>query len=474
MNNAQLQEFLTELGETPNVSERRDDVDFCRKILAKTAPNTIFAINYIASNYTDVDLVQPILGQLLALYYKGGVLRLYVLQYVPGLVSLYLLALAKKQQKSVSLVEEVRIPSIRYPSIYHDPAKLQGSSEVTTLRPGPAPSVQTTVRLGPYPTTKSFTAENKFLVLTRILKSVNSSLFIVSSEVTARFICLCTLSVCRSGFFFPETGFRNKVLETEHSQEIVEDYSRKPRQQVNGSFLLELIYGAYLALFNGAADLALRAIDAVHLRSQYELLPDVLLVVNSIRNSLLDDPLSKVKRDELLWTKAYNKDGRRKQLVTSASLRMKRMPEDIPVQEQAKEKEHSRFGELVEEGMDHLHDLKKKVVNMGLHHKAMRRRKSLDHDDTPDLQTIKEERNGAETRGDMSPSSENAIVLNDEDLERRLRDITVVEHDYSARADSPKKEEPKKEEEGGEPSSLEHRGSFSVSGLRHADSDDLA
>lgn len=29
-------------------------------------------MQYIVNNYTDIDLVQPITGQLLSLYYKGG------------------------------------------------------------------------------------------------------------------------------------------------------------------------------------------------------------------------------------------------------------------------------------------------------------------------------------------------------------------------------------------------------------------
>lgn len=54
--------------------------------------------------------------------------------------------------------------------------------------------------------------------------------------------------------------------------------SRKPRQHVNSTLLLELLTGVYMALFNGAPDLALRAIEAMHQRAQYEILADVILV----------------------------------------------------------------------------------------------------------------------------------------------------------------------------------------------------
>ncbi|CAI5441926.1 unnamed protein product [Caenorhabditis angaria] len=504
MNSEQISEFLLDLERTvgtsfsqpkpqeqqqpSNGNEKKEDLELFRKFLTKSAPNTLYVINYINSNYTDIDLVQSIIGQILSLYYKGGILRLYALQYVPGFIALYLLALSKKQQKSATLfetffvavyneeivvdpnsdvkkVEEVRIPSIRYPSIYHDPSKMQSHSEVSTIRPGSIASVLTTVRIGPFPTYPLITASNKFVVLSRILKSINQSLFVVSSEVVSRHICLATLSICRSGFSFPDTGFNNKVLENEQSQEVIEDFTRKPRQHVASNLLLEFLTGSYLALFNGCADLALRAIDSIHLRAQYEMLPEVLLVVNSIRNSLLDNPLSKEKRGELMWTRQYKE--KRKDMVTNASLRMKRMPEDIPVQEQIKEKEHSKLGELMEEGMDHLHDLKKKVVGIGLHHKIHRRRKSVEHEET-ELQPIKEEKPlGAEfSSSEVESTAEKDIVLNSDDLERRLRDATIVEHDYQKELVA-KGIVRNSQEEG------EHDGSFTIAGLRHMDSDEF-
>ncbi|CAB3404784.1 unnamed protein product [Caenorhabditis bovis] len=480
MNNEQLSDFLLDLAKAAANHEKREDAEYCKKFLNMSATNTLYAANYIASNYTDVDLIQSIVGQILALYYKGGVLRLYALQFIPCFVSLYMLALSKKQQKSASLfetffialyneeivepnsemkkVEEIRIPSIRQPSIYHDPSKIQTHPEITLIRPNNLSSLVTTVRIGPYPTIAKFTGENKFIILTRIMKSVNQSLFLVSSEVASRHMCLAALSICRSGFSFPETGFRNKVLDSEMSQEVIEDYSKKPRQHIAGCLLLELLSGCYLALFNGNADLALRAIDSIHLRAQYEILPDVLLVVNSVRNSLLDNPLSKEKRDELMWTRPQQKTlTNRKELVTNASLRMRRMPEDIPVQEESREKEHSRFGELVEEGMDHLHDLKSKMksVGHGIQHKIQRRRKSVEHEES-ELQTIKEEKTTTvDTNSDsaMSSPSQHKLVLNGDEIERRLRDVQITELDYSK--------------------DLKEKlsfGAFSIGGLRHMDS----
>ncbi|PIO62843.1 hypothetical protein TELCIR_15581 [Teladorsagia circumcincta] len=378
MNGEQLQDFLTDLSRTTIRPGGRDDVEVTKKFLAKWANNTMLLANYITVNYRDVDLVQPLVAQILALYYKGGTLRQYALQFIPSFIGTYLYALSKKQQKSVAVfeifflavyneeileggpqsdkVEEIRIPSIRYPSIYHDPTKISALPEVTIMKPGNVPSVL-----------------------------VNGSLVYLSSDVISRHVCLATLSICESGFTFPETNFVSKVMESEQSCEVVEDHSKKPRQHVNSALLLELLTGVYMALFNGAPDLALRAIDAMHQRAQYEILAEVILVTSAIRNSLLENPLSKEKRDELMFGRTHNSEKLRKGLVTTASLRIRKMPEDIPIQPELKEKEHS----IIEEGMD---NLKRKVSALGLHHKIQRRRKnSIDPDDV-ELQTIREEK----------------------------------------------------------------------------------
>lgn len=72
------------------------------------------------------------------------------------------------------LVEEVKIPSLRFPSIYHDPTKLNPYPEITQLRPNSGALVQNIVRVGPFPAVEKINAENRYLVLTRILKSVSS------------------------------------------------------------------------------------------------------------------------------------------------------------------------------------------------------------------------------------------------------------------------------------------------------------
>ncbi|KAK5967298.1 hypothetical protein GCK32_007599 [Trichostrongylus colubriformis] len=455
MNGEQLQDFLTELSKSTIRPGGRDDIEVTKKFLAKWANNTLLLANYITVNYRWVIISQ-----------KGS-------------------------KHGAGQVEEIRIPSIRYPSIYHDPTKISALPEVTLMKPGNSPSIMTTVRVGPYPTIEEFTSESKFLILTRIMKSVNGSLVYLSSDVISRHICLATLSICESGFTFPETNFVSQVMESEHSCEVLEDHSKKPRQHVNSALLLELLTGVYMALFNGAPDLALRAIDALHQRAQYEILAEVILVTSAIRNSLLENPLSKEKRDELMFGRVRNSEKLRKGLVTNASLKLRKMPEDIPIQPELKEKEHN----IIEEGMD---NLKRKVTALGLHHKIPRRRKnSVDPDDV-ELQTIREEKTG--DGGDIiqrleeisesphhshkviEPSYRKESVSNEDHLATKHRKHSIdeerkedryrngVNDKGKERTSSPVVERP--EQLCGELriSSSDDSGTYTVSGLRHMDS----
>lgn len=136
-------------------------------------------------------------------------------------------------------------------------------------------------------------------------------------------------------------------------------FCRKPRLRTSSQYLLEALNGIYFALFNDAPELAVQAVDAVHQRALYEFYADVILVcfiispqqsitvfnsffditgpylllqvTNSISNSLLESNLQ--KNDELLtahWVQHVKLDNHKeKEVVRNASVRLKKMPEDI-------------------------------------------------------------------------------------------------------------------------------------------------
>uniref|UniRef100_A0A915CZM4 Uncharacterized protein n=1 Tax=Ditylenchus dipsaci TaxID=166011 RepID=A0A915CZM4_9BILA len=74
-------------------------------------PNTHVLANYIACNFEDVRLTQPIVAQLLALYYRLGIARCFVLQLLPTFINAYLISLSKRWRNSAEVFEMFFWPS---------------------------------------------------------------------------------------------------------------------------------------------------------------------------------------------------------------------------------------------------------------------------------------------------------------------------------------------------------------------------
>ncbi|EFO17805.1 hypothetical protein LOAG_10693 [Loa loa] len=359
MNSDQLQDWLTDLNErwkSDTAKQALKDVEYERAQLTHENHKTHYLISYLSCNYADVDLIQPVVAQLLACYYRGGILRYFVLQCIPSLIHIYLLALAKRQRKSVSMfetfflamyneeilaggvlsdsmtkkVEEIRIPSTRFPSVYHDPKKLSLTSDIV-LKPGTPAFVQKTVRIGPYKSVDRIIPQNRQTVLTRLLKSVNGCLCRLSRDVICQNICLSTIAICRSGFTFRETALGLRVFGSNFHFKESDDFSKKPRLRISSQYLLESLNGLYFALFNGASELAVQAVDAVHQRALYEFYADVILVTNSINETLLESNFHKNDESSTAhWVRPEKLDNhKRNEVVTNASLQLKKMPEDI-------------------------------------------------------------------------------------------------------------------------------------------------
>lgn len=70
MNNEQIQDWLTELGDLWKNKEIK--VESWKKLLTDAAPNTHILLNYLISNFDDLKLIHSIIAQLLPLYYRLG------------------------------------------------------------------------------------------------------------------------------------------------------------------------------------------------------------------------------------------------------------------------------------------------------------------------------------------------------------------------------------------------------------------
>ncbi|KAI3419707.1 hypothetical protein GPALN_004138 [Globodera pallida] len=321
-----------------------------RPLLHHLSPSTNILLQYFCCNFEDTRLSSPLVAQLLALYYKFGAARCFVLQLTPTFVHLYLKALNKRWLNAAQMLEtlflaiyneeilaagpgtpsmakrseEVLLPLLRSASVVPvadfggstSGAKVSicpqtetasvswksGSGSQSKLltaagagascssgRGGTLRSKRTsTVRLGPFPAIDSMIAENRFTVLTRLMRVVSHLISHMAPEVICPALCRSLLYICRSGFSFQESDLRQRVLRERASTEVFAEFSKKARIRVMSQFLVESINGVNFALLNGHADIALRALDAIHQRAQYEMMADVLLETNALRNALFD------------------------------------------------------------------------------------------------------------------------------------------------------------------------------------------
>ncbi|KAI6216515.1 hypothetical protein M3Y99_01816400 [Aphelenchoides fujianensis] len=232
-----------------------------RRLLREEAAKSQLLINYVVCNFEDVDRVHPLIGQVLAIYYRKGVGRFFAIQLLPQLVYLYLCALQSGHQQAITMfetfflalyneeilaggpgadeftkrVDVFRIPSIRCPSVYHDPVKLNTVADLPTADyrlNSAASATLCSVHIGPYPAIETIIGENRFIVLTRLMTSISNSI---------------------------------------------------------DNLALEALTVVNFCVFNGYAAAGLRALDAVHQRAIFDISADVLLVTNAMRDLLNQD-----------------------------------------------------------------------------------------------------------------------------------------------------------------------------------------
>ncbi|CAK5031721.1 unnamed protein product [Meloidogyne enterolobii] len=385
MNNEQLQDWLANLHEIFfNESGRNQreqaflstgpEAQKWSQILSKLAPQTNILLNYFMCNFDDPRLSEPLITQILSLYYKIGIARCFVLQLSltkrwsasAKMLEMFFLAIYNEEilaagpgtPSMAKRFDEVSLPSLRlvphktvtnsastgqnnlkiggYGNIAQCSSSIQICvlpEETTELKKQPLKTIgssarldgqnqkfisattpttstgissigacssttgglfqrgrsKSTVQIGPFPAIERIVAENRFLVLTRLTRTVNQLLSNMATEVVCRSLCHSLLYICRSGFSFQESDFRQRILKEQASTEILADFSRKSRiRSIPSHFFIESINGLNFALINGYADIALRALDALHQRAQYELMADVQLSTNALRHILLE------------------------------------------------------------------------------------------------------------------------------------------------------------------------------------------
>ncbi|XP_043545696.1 hyccin isoform X2 [Chiloscyllium plagiosum] len=235
------------------------------------------------------ELLEPVCHQLFEFYRSAEVeLKRFTLQYLPELVWSYLSVITRDMHSSgciealllgiynleiadkdgCSKVQTFTVPSLSKPSVYHEPSSF-GSMALTEgalSRHG----LTKVVHSGPYCQRETFTAQNRFEVLTFLFLCYNASIIYMPSQ-SLRSLCHTCSRICISGF--------PRRLQKEYT----DVDSRIP---VSAEFMVHMLTAIYYAMYNGEWDLACKALDDLLYRAQLEMFAEPLLVGNAIKNML--------------------------------------------------------------------------------------------------------------------------------------------------------------------------------------------
>ncbi|XP_027031542.1 hyccin [Tachysurus fulvidraco] len=242
----------------------------------------------IRENYSD--LLEPVCHQLFEFYRSGEAhLQRFTLQFLPELVWSYLSVSAGRDPHHSGCIEALllgiynleivdkdgqskvlsfTVPSLSKPSVYHEPSAI-GSMALTE---GALANhgLSRVVYSGLHLQRETFTAQNRFEVLTFLLLCYNAALSYMNCS-SLQSLCRLSSRVCICGY---------------PRQQVRRYKGMSSRMTVTSEFLVQLITGIHFSLCNGEPDLGSKALDDVLYRAQLELFPEVLLVGNAIKSSL--------------------------------------------------------------------------------------------------------------------------------------------------------------------------------------------
>ncbi|XP_058836708.1 hyccin isoform X1 [Topomyia yanbarensis] len=314
------------------------------------------------------DLIYPICNQLCNIYRSNEIeLRRFALQFVPILIYLYLNSVAQGDKRGSRPIETLliciynievssndgspkavsfRMPVLAHASIYHE----EKSLHPIDLRRWEENSNKE-VSWGPLPSIESINAQNRLKVMTALLFTYNQQLNQIRKPALYH-LCKTTSQLVNQGFSkqghvhrpsygtdptSPQQGSATTSPSQLQNPASLSTASRPlPRITVSSQFLVELAHANYFAMFNEFASAAIEAVNDLHNRACYEMLPEVILVTNAIRNSLQANPSGQPSDGPMgisvALTPATATVTVSKSMITNASFRTKKLPDDIPIQ----------------------------------------------------------------------------------------------------------------------------------------------
>ncbi|KAK7862737.1 hypothetical protein R5R35_002509 [Gryllus longicercus] len=300
------------------------------------------------------ELIDPVCTQLFGFYRSREVeLQRFTLQFLPTLVFVYLNSVAHGDKKSCRSVETLliglynlevvdengqpkvvsfRLPSLARDSIYHEPMSLAPASLTESALRRLEECDTKLVSWGPLPQVEALNAQNRLKVMTALLFVYNHQLSLMHKSALEH-LCKVSSKLVTQGFNKP--GHHQRSSYGSDSSFVPR---LLPRIPVSSQFLLEFVNALYFAMFNGFSYIATQALEDIYNRACYECFAEVVLVTNAIRNSLQVNPSGQPGDGPMGISVALSPATTTvptvsKSMITNASFRTKKLPDDIPIQE---------------------------------------------------------------------------------------------------------------------------------------------
>lgn len=276
------------------------------------------------------ELLEPVCHQLFELYRSSEVrLKRFTLQFLPELMWVYLRLTVSRDRQSNGCIEALllgiynleiadkdgnnkvlsfTIPSLSKPSIYHEPSTI-GSMALTEGALCQHDLIRV-VYSDLHPQRETFTAQNRFEVLSFLMLCYNSAIVYMPAS-SYQSLCRMGSRVCVSGF------------PRQHEKQWKEICGRIV---LDPEFMVQLLTGVYYAMCNGQWDLGQEVLDDIIYRAQLELFSQPLLVANAMKNSLpFDAPDSSQEGQKVLKVEVTPTVPRiSRTAITTASIRRHR------------------------------------------------------------------------------------------------------------------------------------------------------
>uniref|UniRef100_A0A336M8S9 CSON012039 protein n=1 Tax=Culicoides sonorensis TaxID=179676 RepID=A0A336M8S9_CULSO len=294
------------------------------------------------------DLIHAICNQLHS-FYRSQLpeLRRVALQFVPNFIYIYLAALAQGERKSTRSIETLlisiynyeisnedgqpkvvsfRMPVLAQPSMYHEEKTLHA----TDLKRWEVYSNKD-VTWGPHQPIESLNAQNRPKVMAALMFVYNQQLSQIQ-KVALYHLCKVSSAMVNQGF--AKVGHAHRPSYGNDPSSVT--LKPLPRIPMSSKLLLELLHATYFAMFNEFASAAIQTVDDIHNRACFEMFPDVIMVTSAIKNSLRINP-SGMPADgpmgiSVALSPATTSVVMSKSMITNASFRTKKLPDDIPIQ----------------------------------------------------------------------------------------------------------------------------------------------